>query len=263
MNLSIDITNKCNNHCYYCCNRDKLGNPDNIDLNFIKKLFKDLDDNKNDIKIALKGGEPLPMPPEFLDFFSQTNRKLILFTNLNINLTEKHLRLIKNVLYVRATFHYKNNEELFLKNLRLIKDIVPELNVNIIIEPRFFKNQFSFYLKHHEEFEIDFAFAVYPEFKRDMLIKKFRNELDEIIKFQKNTKMRGSEGESEVQDKIYHIENPNKIKVYSKVKFGVTENNEIIFICGYKHNTQVNYDDFIKGKYNKIVCNFKCTSPGS
>lgn len=261
MELAIDITNKCNNHCYYCYNRGKLGSPDNIDLTFIKKLFKDLDDNKNDIKIGLKGEEPLLMSPEFLDFFSQTKRELILFTNLNINLTEKHLRLIKNVLCVYATFHYENNEKLFLKNLRLIKDIVPELNVNIIIEPRFFKNQFSFYLKHRDEFEIDFAFAIYPEFERDMLVKKFRNELDEIIKFQKNSKMWGSEDESGVQDKIYHIENPNKIKVCSEAKFSVTGNNEIFFMCGYMHNTQVNYDDFIKGKYNKIVCNFNCTCP--
>lgn len=249
MELAIDITNKCNNRCYYCYNRGKLGRPDDIDLNFIKKLFKDLDDNKNDIKIALKGGEPLLMSPEFLDFFSQTKHELILFTNLNINLTEKHLRLIKNVFYVCATFHYENNEELFLKNLRLIKDIVPELNVNIIIEPRFFKNQFSFYLKHRDEFEID------------MLVKKFRNELDEIIKFQKNSKKCGSVDEGGVQDKIYHIENPNKIKVCSEAKLSVTGNNEIFFMCGYMHNTQVNYDDFIKGKYNKIVCNFNCTCP--
>ena len=148
-----------------------------------------------------------------------------------------------------------------VKNLRLIKGIVPELSVNIIIEPRFFKNQFSFYLKHRDEFEIDFAFAIYPEFERDMLIKKFRNELDEIIKFQKNSKMCGLGDGGGVQDKIYHIENPNKIKVCSEAKLSVTGNNEIFFMCGYMHNTQVNYDDLIKGKYNKIVCNFNCTCP--
>ncbi len=136
--LEIEITNKCNFNCSYCCAE---ANKTNNELNFkdlilfLKYLFKK---SSYSFQIIITGGEPLLYKKlnELLFFlnFSKLVRNISLLTNLS-KINYKFINKIPNKLnFILSSIHLEYYDY-YLKNINFFKEIIQKLNnKNIHVE---------------------------------------------------------------------------------------------------------------------------------
>ena len=114
--LYINITNRCNTDCPFCCMYSGTKNMTDMDFDTFKKIIDDCD---KEFELQLEGGEPLLNPYFylFMEYAISTQRckKIIILTN-GIEL-DRHLRRITDL----ATYHQTQTEIKVSVNYWLIK----------------------------------------------------------------------------------------------------------------------------------------------
>lgn len=130
--VSLALTNKCNLSCEYCYN---IKTNDEIDINYLKKLVRKLDD-LGCLELTIGGGEPL-IYSNLLEFCKWTWQNTKLGINITTNGTlldkEKVEVLKSNTSSIRVSLNsIKNN--MVLKNIDYTKNYI-NLGLNTIFFP--------------------------------------------------------------------------------------------------------------------------------
>ncbi|MCF7835270.1 radical SAM protein [Candidatus Gracilibacteria bacterium] len=141
LNVTIQITNKCNLRCKHCHRVDK-GSLD-IDFKKIKKLIDELSDMKI-FNINISGGEPLLYKGLFdvIEYISSKGIKVTMSTNLilrNDKIAKKMYEFGVRQLHISldsadAKYHdyirgSKNSYSIMIKNLEIIKKVGIEFTI--------------------------------------------------------------------------------------------------------------------------------------
>jgi len=203
--LELEITNKCNFKCSYCCAEARTSNEMNYKylILFLKYLFKV---SKNKFQIVITGGEPLLYKnlSKLLNFLdaSKSVQNISLLTNLskiNNNFIEGLPEKLNFILSSIHTEYY----DYYLKNIGFFNKIIQTLNSkNIHVE-------FNVLLKNFDELNNS-------DFVELQKLKKILNKLSadsKLLTF--NAQFITSD------DDLNNININNKIKFqkYLKIKF--------------------------------------------
>jgi MoaA/NifB/PqqE/SkfB family radical SAM enzyme len=145
--IQYEITMACNNRCEYCYVLSELDNKEKIN----KKVFEETIEKINKFKeeypdyklsVHLKGGDPLFVIDETLEFISRIyDEKIIItiFSNLSFNPNGETIKKLyeftkKYNICLICSVHESSNHKFVKRNLKLFNDIV---NIHFVLDNKF------------------------------------------------------------------------------------------------------------------------------